>query len=225
MLFRLGVLSTRKPASSSTALTFQASGTPYYLVKLTDDLRVRLDNHISWGQSAVRLLSSRIGTGAQYVKCWQDIDEGLIPLIGAEGADGYTRRWLKRAWMRWMIKRNKATINWNQLPVLEYTRCFPDEHGLMARLLTDPDKSWHENSITPLHVAFQYTNYEDDADLFSMHCCLLDDWDAQTVLRSKPVDWIDRNAAVMRRRLDEWYEREGLWPHPGRFFVSCVDLP
>ena len=66
--------------------------------------------------------------------------------------------------------------------------------------------------------------YEDEPELLSMHACLVDDWDAQTVLRLKGVQWLDRNWTELRRRLDAAHRRDGIYPHPGVFFLSCWDL-
>ena len=46
--------------------------------------------------------------------------------------------------------------------------------------------------------------YEDEPELLSMHACLVDDWDCQTVLRLKGPGWVTRNWREMRKRLDAW---------------------
>ena len=73
-------------------------------------------------------------------------------------------------------------------------------------------------------VALQELSYRDDADLVSMHACLFDDIDAQTVLRRKPADWLERNWRTILKRAKEYHQKHRVWLHPGKLFMLCVDL-
>ena len=84
-------------------------------------------------------------------------------------------------------------------------------------LLSDPSKSANENLAANLGDRLKSLKYDADPEIFFVHACLIDDWGAQTVLRTKSEDCIDRNWGEMRRRLDRYWEEKRISPHPGRF--------
>ena len=106
----------------------------------------------------------------------------------------------------------------------KFIACWPDEHDLLVRLLSDERLTVSENLNTPLAKALKKLKYKDKPELLSMHACLLDDRDAQSVLRRKDSKWVTRNSQELNKRLLAWRRREGIWPHPGVFFPSCGDL-
>ena len=135
----------------------------------------------------------------------------------------YSRKWLKRAWMRFLVVGHKIKIDFKTLTVRKFIGIWPDEHGLLVKLLSDPKQGLHANLASQVGPGLENLEYEDEAELLSMHACLADDWDAQTVLRQKGPGWISRNWNELRRRLDAWHQRDGLYPHPGVFFLQCWD--
>ena len=223
MLMRLTILTTDKPCSTSVPFVFQASGTEYFVLDLNDAIRSNLANHISWGQGCLEQLNCIPKTGDDYVKCY-NFDANLKPLVGACDDGCYVRKWLKRGFLRWLIKCRGQRVDFKSLTIREFIKCFPDQHKLLCPLLFDETKSEHQNLGAIIGTALKKLGYDDDVSLLSMHACLCDDWDAQTVLRSKDEDWIERNWKEMRKRLDAWYKRDGIYPHPGLLFMSCIDL-
>ena len=115
-------------------------------------------------------------------------------------------------------------IDFKSLTVRKFIRCWPDEHRLLLRLLSDPSKLLHAILVAQVGPGLESLEYKGEAEFLSMHACLVDDWDAQTVLRQKGPGWISRNWSELRRRFDEWHRRDGIYPHPGPFFLHCWDL-
>ena len=226
MLVHLWILNLKKlPSDKNEPLVFQNPGTKYYVRPFTEAIRKKLDNHIAWGKSCLKLTEDLPETAKDFVNCVHAIDYGLKALVGAIKDASYVRLWLKRAWMRFLLVAYDIKIDFRRLTIREFILCWPDEHGLLLKLLGDPSKSVNQRLASDVGPGLENLHYEDEAELLSMHACLVDDWDAQTVLRLKGLDWLVRNWDELRRRLDQWHRRDGVYPHPGVFFVECWDLP
>ena len=83
------------------------------------------------------------------------------------------------------MKGHNINIDFTSLTVRDFIGCWPDEHELLAKLLSSPGKSRHQNLALEVGLGLQNLGYEHEPELLSMHACLCDDWDAQTVLRMK----------------------------------------
>ena len=121
----------------------------------------------------------------------------------------YTSKWLKRAWMRFLVTAYDIKIDFKSLTMRNFIGCWPDDHHLLLKLLSDPNTGLHANLHSQVGPGLESLEYKDQAELLSMHACLVDDWDAQTVLRQKGLGWISRNWSELRRRFDEWHRRDG----------------
>ena len=148
------------------------------------------------------------------MECVRNIDVGLQKLVGAMDDSNYSRKWLKRAWMRFLVTAYDIKIDVKSLTLRKFIRCWPDEHHLLLKLLSDPNKGLRANLASQVGPGLERLKHKGQAELLSMHACLVDDWDAQTVLRQKGLGWISRNWSEMRRRLDAWHRRDGIFPHP-----------
>ena len=225
MLGHLGILSTRKHSGAySKSLVFAKSGTQHYICTWNEEIEENLRNHIEWGRTCLTLRENIPTTGERFFLALTTLDKDLEPLVGAQDSEGYSRLWLKRAWMCFLMKAFKKNINFDTLPVRKFIACWPDEHDLLVRLLSDERLTVSENLNTPLAKALKKLKYKDKPELLSMHACLVDDRDAQSVLRRKDSKWVTRNLCELNKRLIAWRRREGIWPHPGIFFPSCTDL-
>lgn len=224
MMLRLNILSTtRLPHDTSKPLVFQNSGTEYYVHPWNNRIKDKVQTHIAWGEGCLKLQSCLPKNAETFVECVSLIDAGQ-KLVGAMADNGYSRMWLKRGWMRFLVIGYDIKIDFRSLTLGKFIRCWPDEHGLMVKLLSDPNLKLHANLASPVGPGLENLEYKDEAELLSMHACLVDDWDAQTVLRQKGPGWISRNWREMRLRLDAWHRRDGIYPHPGLFFLHCWDL-
>ena len=115
---------------------------------------------------------------------------------------GYVRKWLKRGWMRFLLRHHNIKIDFKSVTVRTFIDIWPDEHKLLLRLLSDPKgQSTNANLALTVGDALENLGYEDDEEDLSMHACLIDDIDSQTVLRRKGPDWIPRNWVELRKRL------------------------
>ena len=226
LMTHLNILSLRRlPNDKSKGLVFQNSGTEYYVRPWSDEIQGKIRNHIAWGKRCLATQTNLPKNANDYVACNRLLDAGLQKLVGAMSCDGYSRKWLKRAWMRFMLVRFNVKINFRSLTVRDFIRCWPDQHNLLSKLLQDPkNKNLHSTLASQVGPGLDRLEYKDEAELLSMHACLVDDWDAQTVLRKKGPEWVSRNWRELRRRLDAWYWRDGIYPHPGVFFLQCCDL-
>ena len=164
--------------------------------------------------------------GGEYIEAWHDIDRECEPLLGGQDEHCYVRKWVKRGVLRYATQRANHTLKIQKLSVAKYIACFPDEHKMLPRLLADPELNQWQNLKREVKEALQELKYSDDPELVSMHSCLFDDIDCQTALRSKPdpVEWLRRNWKTILGRLKEYYKEHGVWEHPGRLFMRCVDL-
>ena len=133
-----------------------------------------------------------------------NIDVGLQKLVGAMEDSRYSRKWLKRAWMRFLVTAYDIKIGFRSLRLRDFIICWQDEHHLLLKLLSDPNKGLHANLASQVGPGLEHLEYNDEAELLSMHACLVDDWDAQTVLRQKGPGWISRNWSEVRMRLGVW---------------------
>ena len=183
-----------------------------------------LTNHIAWGQACLQVYQQPPNTAAAYVEHLLQLDKDLDPLIGASREDGYMRRWLKRAWLIYVLEAKSLRVAFGTLSVKSFVTCWPDEHRLLLRLLMPEEHRLEDADHVTMAKALKALGYTDKPELLAMHACLVDDVDAQTILRSRGVDWIDRNRKVMLKRLHAWYAKDKMWPHPGVFFPSCRDL-
>ena len=163
-------------------------------------------------------------TASAYVENHLQFDKDLDPLIGASKEDGYMRRWLKRFWMLYAMEAKKQRIAFGALSVKDFVRCWPDEHRLLLRLLMPEGQRLGEANHVSMSKALKTLGYTDRPELLSMHACLVDDVEAQTILRNRGVAWIERNRKEMSKRLRICYDKNKMWPHPGVFFPSCGDL-
>lgn len=225
MLVHLDILSTTKTTGHKTKpLVFQNSGTSYYVQPWNAKIKSKLQNHIAWGRSCMKLCDSLPKDGDDFLHCVAAIDKGLQKLVGALKDEGYSRKWLKRAWMRFLLIGYDIKINFRGMSVRKFSACWPDEHNLLTKLLSDDEKNLHANLASTVGEGLDRLGYKDSADLLSMHACLVDDWDAQTVLRQKGAEWLVRNWTTLKKRLAAWRQRDKIWPHPGLFFLYCWDL-
>ena len=156
--------------------------------------------------------------------CVDNLDAGLQKLFGAMDDSNYSRNWLKRACMRFLVTAYDLNIDFRSLRLRDLIRCWPDEHHLLLKLLSDPNKGLHANLASQVGPGLERLEYKDQAELLIMRACFVDDWDAQTVLRQKSLGRISRNWSELRRRLDAFHRRDGVYPHPGLFFLHCWDL-
>ena len=177
------------------------------------------------GRSCLKLQDNLPEDGDDFKLCVDEIDAGLPKLVGALDEAGYVRKWLKRGWMRFLLRHHNIKIDFKSVTVRTFIDIWPDEHKLLLRLLSDPKgQSTNANLALTVGDALENLGYEDDEEDLSMHACLIDDIDSQTVLRRKGPDWIPRNWVELRKRLDAWGRRDGIYPHPGVFFLKCMDL-
>ena len=65
----------------------------------------------------------------EFVDCVAVIDAGLQKLVGAQNEGGYSRLWLKRAWMRFLLIGYHIKIDFRSLAVRQFIKCWPDEHS------------------------------------------------------------------------------------------------
>ena len=226
MLKRLGILSLVKPKGKgiTSVLIFQNSGTQYYICPWSKSIEMNMRNHIHWGRSCLSQAKKSPKSAEDFLSSSTTLDSKIKPLIGARSRKGYCRLWLKRAWMLFCMKAYKRHINFDKVPVRTFIACWPDQHNLLLRLLSDEKLKVSENLNAPLSKALKKLKYNDKPELLSMHACLLHDHNAQSMLRSKDSRWVTRNLKKMNQRLLAWRRREGIWPHPGLFFPSCDDL-
>ena len=154
--------------------------------------------------------------------CVHNKDVGLQKLVGAMEDSRYSRQWLKRAWMRFLVIGYNIKIDFKSPTLRKFIGCSPDEHCLLVKLLSDPNKCLHANLSLQVGPGLASLEYKDEAELLSMHACLVDEWGAQTVLRQKGPGWSYRNWSELRRRLDAWHRRDGIYPHTRQFCLHCL---
>ena len=225
MLRHLGVLSREKrKGDGSQSLVFQNSGTQYYICAWNQTIEENLRNHIRWGRSCLSVCKTIPNTAERFIATYTTMDTNAEALVGAQQDDGYSRLWLKRAWMLFLMTAYKKNINLETVTLRKFITCWPDEHGLLVRLLSDDRLTLSQNLNKPIAKGLKRLNYKDRPEFPAMHACLVDDHDAQSVLRTKDSKWITRNAFKLNKRMLAWRRREGIWPHPGIFFPSCRDL-
>ena len=87
------------------------------------------------------------------------------------------------------------------MTVRNFLALWPDEHDLLFRLLSDGRLTTSDSLNIPIGTALERLEFKDKPELLSMHACLVDDHDAQTVLRNKGSEWVARNAMEMKKRL------------------------
>ena len=225
MLQHLRILSRRKrKGNGSTSIVFCNSETRYYICAWNPTIEENLQNHIRWGRRCLSLCAQVPRTAEQFVFAFKTLDLKFGSFVGAQKDKGYARLWLKRAWMLFLLRAYKRNINFDKLPVRKFITCWPDQHALLFQLLSDEQLKVSENLNTPLAKALQKLKYKDKPELLSMHACLVNDHDAQSVLRRKGSNWIQKNTEELNKRMIAWRRRTGFWPHPGVFFPSCSDL-
>ena len=95
----------------------------------------------------------------------------------------------------------------------------------LVPLLTDVNQSLHQNLGMLVSDALKNLQYRDDADLLSMHACLLDNYEVQCILRSKPQGWCKRNRKVLKAAMEEYFGKHGIYPHPVVLFKKYAHLP
>ena len=166
-------------------------------------IKDKVRNHVAWGKGCLKLLSHLPKNANDFMDCIHSMDTGLHKLVGA---------------------MDDIKIAFKSPTLRKFIGCWPDEHHLLLKLLSDPNKGLHANMASQVGPGLERLEYKDQAELLSMRACLVDDWDAQTVLRQKGPGWIRRNWSELRRRLDAWYRRDGIYPHPRHFFLHCRDL-
>ena len=225
MLQHLRIRSLKESDGNGTnPLVFQNSGTKYYVCAWNHTIKQRLENHIAWGRSCMALRDRLPEVAEEFVDCVAAIDVGVQKLVGAQKDSGYSRLWLKRGWVRFLLIGYDIKIDFRNLALRQFIKCWPDEHGLLVGLLSDEHKTLTGNLDAAVGKGLKRLHYKDEPELLSMHACLINDWDAQTVLRQKGEDWVRRNSKELTRRLNAWHRRDGIWPHPGIFFLDCWHL-
>ena len=140
------------------------------------------------------------------------------------GDNRYSRKLLKRALVRFFVVGYNFKTDVKSLTVRKFIGCWPDGHRLLVKLLSDPNKRLHANLASQAGPRLESLEYKDEAEFLSMHACLVDDWDAQTVLRQNGPGWLSRNWSELCRLFAAWHRQDGIDPHPGQFFLHCWDL-
>ena len=225
MLHRLGILVQNKnKATGKRRLFFTNTGTYYYLCSWNENIGDNLRTHITWGRRCLSLCTKIPSTANDYYTATRTLDKDMEPLVGAQDSTGYLRMWLQRAWMLFLLKAYNRNINFAPMTVGKFMELWPDEHNLLFGLLSDERLKTSDSLNISIGKALLRLDFKDKPELLSMHACLVDDHDAQTILREKDSKWIERNIKEMKKRLIAWRRRERMWPHPGIFFPSCKDL-
>ena len=104
----------------------------------------------------------------------------------------YSRKCLKRAWLMFLVIAYDITIAFKSLAMRMFIGCWPSDHHLLLKLLSDPNKGLPANSHSQVGPGLERLEYKDQAGLLPTHVCLVDDWDVHTVLRHKGVGWISQ---------------------------------
>ena len=157
---------------------------------------------MAWGRACLQVYQHIPKTAAAYVDCHLQLDKDLDPLIGAAKEDGYMRRWLKRSWLLYAMEAKRQRIAFGALSVRAFLQCWPDEHGLLLRLLMPEGQRLEDAGNVSMAKALKALGYTDRPELLAMHACLVDDVEAQTIMRSRGVAWIERNRKEMNKRFD-----------------------
>ena len=224
-LTKIGVLSLEPPNARAKGLAFQNSGTLYYVMPLNVRIKKNLKTQILFGEGCLRQLANVPSTGPEYVKVFHDIDSKSGKLVGASDGTSYTRKWMKRGFLRLLMQSYGVALKTEGLSVRQFIKCFPDEHKRLQPLLSDTGLSEHQNMGRSVVDAMKALRYTDDPELLSMHACLFSCFSAQVVLRSKPAGWTTRNLKALREHMDKYMKQHGIWPHPAVLLEECYVLP
>ena len=219
------VLTPRGPVAGGRGLAFQNSETLYYVCPLNVAVRRNLQSQVSFGEGCMRQKDNVPVTATEFIKCWDDVDSRSGVLVGASSKTCYTRKWLKRGFMRSLMQSRGIALCTKGISVRQFMNCFPDQHNRVLSLLSDTEVSLHANLARPLAKALKSLKYKDDAELFSMHACLLDAFEVQCILRSKKEGWCKRHFHKLKWTMDKYLRDHGIWPHPAVLFEMCIHLP
>ena len=225
MLQLLGMLSLKPPSETAKGMSFCNSGTLYYPVPINEAIKQGLRTHIAFGQGCLALADSPPQTGQEYMDGFWRIDEKSGRSVAARSRKGYTRKWIKRGFLRLLMQSYGMRLDVKGMRVRDYIECFPDEHKRLVPLLTDVNQSLHQNLGMLVSDALKNLQYRDDADLLSTHACLLDNYEVQCILRSKPQGWCKRNRKVLKAAMEEYFGKHGIYPHPVVPFKKYAHLP
>ena len=222
---KLGVLTLKSPSSGAKGLKFQNSGTMFYVQPLNAQIRKNIRSQILFGEGCLRQLQTVPSTGPQYLEAFNDIESRSGALVGATDGTSYTRKWLKRGFLRLLMQSYGVTLSIKDLSVRQYCACFPDQHKRLFPLLSTPDLYQHASYARSMVDAMKDLGYTDDAELLSMHACLFDCFAAQVIVRSKGPGWIKNNIREMKTRMNRYKQANGIWPHPAVLLTLCKDIP
>ena len=140
MMTHLSILSLTILPKQSKPLVFQNSGTEYYVRPWNNRIKDKVHNHVAWGKGCLKLQSHLPKNANDFMDCVHSMDAGLQKLVGAMDDSNYSRKWLNRAWMRFLVTAYDIKIDSKSLTLRNFIRCWPDEHHLLLKLLSDPNK-------------------------------------------------------------------------------------
>ena len=205
-------------------LIFTATKKKYYLQPLDNEIRRRLQSQVTFGEGCMAQAKAVPKTLEGYEKSFYAIDAGMKPVHGAKNRNAYTRKWLKRGFLRWLLRKNKVTLKIGKMTVRQMVDMWPDEHGRLLPLLSQAQASPNQNLACQAADALRRVNYKDDADMVTCQMCLLDHAEVHKVLRVKKADWIKRNKKELIR-MCEAYKADKInkiYPHPGTLFTKAA---
>ena len=186
-------------------------------------IRRAILSQIEFGKRCLKLLDRAPSTSEDYKEAFDEVDAG-VRLNGAIAPDSYSRKWIKRGFLRLLMQSQGITLTLKGLSIRNYIACFPDQQKRLLPLLTDTSRSQCENLARPVSAALKTLDYTDALELLSMHACLLDNFDAQCILRSKEVGWCNRNLRIKQMTMREYKKKQRIWPHPAILFHKCRHL-
>ena len=112
---RLNILSLTILPNTSKPLAFQKSGTGYYLRPWNNRIKDKVRNHVAGGKGCLKLLSRLPKNANDFVDCVHNMDAGLQKLVGAMGDSNYSRKWWKRARMRFLVIGDRIKFLFREL--------------------------------------------------------------------------------------------------------------
>ena len=225
-LQKLGMLTEkRSPNSTGEVLIFQASGTENFVEPFSEKVRNHLKTQIEFGKGCMRQVAKRPRTGQEYLDCHEDIDlKNKKPLSGAAQKKCYTRLWLKRGFLRWMLRSTRTKLEVRRMTVRDFFQVFPDEHGRLLPLLGGHGMSRNMVLAQKMGPALKNLQYKEDVDLLTMFSCNLHHSSVVSLLWKREPGWIRRNRAKLEEMKVAFFEAEAIYQCPATLFEGATHL-
>ena len=103
-------------------------------------IRKAILSQIEFGKRCLKLLDRVPSTGEDYKEAFDEVDAG-VRLNGAIAPDSYSRKWIKRGFLRLLMQSQGITLTLKGLSIRNYIACYPDQHKRLLPLLTDTNRS------------------------------------------------------------------------------------